>query len=72
MTIEDLLKVIPPEVDWVELGQMSVVLNQQRCNSCYTFSTTEAIAAMHAIKWRRRIELSKQELLDCDDENEEC
>ncbi|GAX77973.1 hypothetical protein CEUSTIGMA_g5415.t1 [Chlamydomonas eustigma] len=57
----------PKEFDWRERGVVSPVKNQGHCGSCWTFSTTGALEAHHAIKygvWRSPT-LSEQQLLDC-------
>ncbi|GAX81611.1 hypothetical protein CEUSTIGMA_g9039.t1 [Chlamydomonas eustigma] len=57
----------PQHYDWRERGVMSPVKNQGGCGSCWTFSTTGAVEAHHAIKygaWRSPT-LSEQQLLDC-------
>ena len=58
---------LPLEVDWREKGVVTEVKSQGRCGSCWTFSTTGAIEAHHAIKygmWRTSL-LSEQQLIDC-------
>jgi cathepsin H len=58
---------LPRHVDWREKGVISGVKNQGRCGSCWTFSTTGAMEAHHAIKFKnwRTSEMAEQQLLDC-------
>ena len=58
---------LPASVDWRDKGVVSAVKNQGMCGSCWTFSSTGALEAHHAIQfgsWRTH-ELSEQQLLDC-------
>ena len=67
---------LPGQVDWRDQGVVSGVKNQGHCGSCWTFSTTGALEAHHAIKYKnwRTSELSEQQLLDCgnDFDNHAC
>lgn len=58
---------LPTHVDWREKGVIAGVKNQGRCGSCWTFSTTGAMEAHHAIQFKnwRTSEMSEQQLLDC-------
>lgn len=67
---------IPSHIDWRDKGVVSGVKDQGRCGSCWTFSTSGALEAHHAIQfgnWRTS-ELSEQQLLDCayDFDNQGC
>ena len=58
---------LPTHVDWRDAGVVSGVKNQGRCGSCWTFSSSGAMEAHHAIKYKswRTSEMSEQQLLDC-------
>jgi cathepsin H len=58
---------LPTHVDWRDQGVVSGVKNQGKCGSCWTFSTSGAMEAHHAIKFKpwRTSEMSEQQLLDC-------
>ena len=57
---------IPPfSIDWREKGVISDVKNQGRCGSCWSFSATGSIEAIHAIKTGVLLNISEQQLIDC-------
>lgn len=57
---------IPPfSIDWREKDVISDVKNQGRCGSCWSFSATGSIEAIHAIKTGVLLNISEQQLIDC-------
>eukprot|EP00743_Colponemidia_sp_Colp-15_P000228 GILK01000265.1.p1 GENE.GILK01000265.1~~GILK01000265.1.p1 ORF type:complete len:404 (-),score=65.22 GILK01000265.1:157-1368(-) len=56
---------VPDTVNWQGKAVGNVV-NQDRCGSCWTFATTGALEGALALKTGKFVELSKQELVDCD------
>ena len=56
--------------DWTHL--FNPVVDQGRCNICYASSTLGTVEAMFFMKYRRKIKLSMQEIVDCSKENAGC
>ncbi|KAK1280802.1 Cysteine proteinase RD21a [Acorus gramineus] len=62
----------PMSLDWRKKGVVTGVKNQGQCGSCWSFSSTGAMEGINAICTGDLINLSEQELIDCDTTNEGC
>uniref|UniRef100_A0A8B9Y9H9 Cathepsin W n=1 Tax=Bos mutus grunniens TaxID=30521 RepID=A0A8B9Y9H9_BOSMU len=52
--------------DWRKVGPISLVRDQRNCNCCWAMAAAGNIEALWAIKFRHFVEVSVQQLLDCD------
>jgi len=62
----DLGDKVADAVDWVEAGAVTPVKNQQRCGSCWAFSTTGSVEGAFQIANKQLISLSEEDLVQCD------
>ncbi|KAL2805882.1 cathepsin W preproprotein [Daubentonia madagascariensis] len=58
---------VPPTCDWRKAtGVISPIKNQEKCNCCWAMAAAGNIEALWGITYQRFVEVSVQELLDCD------
>jgi len=56
---------LPDTVDWRTKNAVTDVKNQGTCGSCYSFSTSGALEGACAIKNKKLVSLSEQQVMDC-------
>ncbi|XP_061378719.1 uncharacterized protein LOC133319209 [Danaus plexippus] len=62
----------PDQFDWRKKGVVSSVKNQRFCGSCWAFSVAGNVESINAIKTGKLIDVSEQQLVDCDEWNFGC
>jgi cathepsin F len=66
------LQSTPASFDWRNKGVVSSVKDQGECGCCWAFSAVANIESQYAMQNNRILDLSEEQLLDCDSGNEGC
>lgn len=67
-----ILTELPKSFDWRELGKVSSVKEQGECGVCWAFTSAANLESLYAIKYNKILDLSEEQLLDCDQVNNGC
>ncbi|XP_017650850.1 cathepsin W isoform X2 [Nannospalax galili] len=58
---------VPPTCDWRKATDIiSPIKDQEKCNCCWAIAAADNIEALWRIRYRQIVDVSVQELLDCD------
>jgi cathepsin F len=57
---------VPASWDWREHAAVGAVKDQGQCGSCWAFSTVGNLEGLYAIKNKKQLSFSEQQLVDCD------
>nr|AWJ76692.1 v-cath [Lymantria dispar multiple nucleopolyhedrovirus] len=56
----------PLHFDWREQNKVTSIKNQGACGACWAFATLASVESQFAMRHNRLIDLSEQQLIDCD------
>ncbi|KMZ73362.1 Cysteine proteinases superfamily protein [Zostera marina] len=62
----------PASLDWRKKGAVTSVKDQKYCGSCWAFSTVATVESLTFLKTKQLLNLSEQQLVDCDDGSYGC
>jgi len=63
---------VPSAFDWRSKNAVTRTYNQGQCGSCWAFSATEAIESQWFLAGNPLLELSQQQIVDCDTVDQGC
>lgn len=65
-------KTMAAEVDWRTKGYVTDVKDQGQCGSCWAFGAVASLEAAHFEKHGSTVQMSEQQVVDCDTQNGGC
>merc|ERR1719436_594067 len=65
-------KVMATSVDWRDEGYVTAVKDQKSCGSCWAFGAVASMEAAHFEKYGSTLQMSEQQVVDCDQRNSGC
>jgi C1A family cysteine protease len=71
-TLNDPVGALPTSLDWRTKGAVSPVKNQEQCGSCWAFSATEGVESAYYLANKKMYELSPQQIVSCDNNDDGC
>ena len=63
---------LPKSFDWRSQKVVNSIKNQGSCGSCWAFATISNIESLYAIKHKKLLRFSEQQLVDCDNIDHSC
>jgi len=63
---------LPSSLDWRTKGAVSPIKNQEQCGSCWAFSATEGVESAYFLAKKKMYELSPQQIVSCDQNDDGC
>jgi len=65
-------KSMATSVDWRDQGYVTDVKDQAQCGSCWAFGAVASMEAAHFEKYGATVQMSEQQIVDCDNRNSGC
>jgi len=65
-------KSMASSVDWRDSGAVTAVKDQGQCGSCWAFGATASMEAAHWEKYGSTVQMSEQQVVDCDTRDGGC
>jgi cathepsin L len=63
---------VAASVDWRDQGYVTSVKDQKQCGSCWAFGAVASMEAAHFEKYGTTVQMSEQQVVDCDTRNSGC
>merc|ERR1712214_449 len=65
-------KSMASSVDWRDSGAITAIKDQGQCGSCWAFGATASMEAAHWEKYGSTVQMSEQQVVDCDNRDGGC